>query len=166
MNATIIQLEPDDWQRYRDIRLRALETDPQAFFSTAEDSRKFNEKEWRRRLSAEDAGTFVLQGADGNDQGLVGALPYREDDAEPGDYQLVSMWVAPEARGTGAAHALVHAALDHARAAAARRLVLWVAWGNIRAEALYQAHGFKRTGQTGSFPPPRDTPELQLAIRL
>ena len=166
MTSSIIQLEADDWQRYRAIRLRALESDPQAFYSTAEDAGRLSEKEWRRRLSVPMAGTYVLQAEDGTDHGLVGALPYREDDAEAGDFQLVAMWVAPEARGTGAAHELVRAAITHARDAGARRLVLWVAWGNIRAEALYKAHGFRRTGQTGSFPAPRDTPELQLALKL
>lgn len=166
MTSVIVQLEPDDWQRYRDIRLRALETDPQAFYSTAGDASNFAEKEWRRRLSAPNSGTFVLSGATETDTGLVGALPYNEDDAEPGDYQLVSMWVAPEARGTGAAHELVRAALAHAKGKGARRVVLWVAWGNVRAEMLYQAHGFRRTGQTGSFPAPRDTPEFQLALKF
>ncbi len=159
-------LEPDDWERYRDIRLLALRTDPDAFYSTAEDSGKFTEKEWRRRLSEPQCVTMVVTDDAGDDVGLAAALPYDEVDARPGDFQLVAMWVAPSARRSGASKLLLEAAIAHARERSARRLVLWVAWGNLRAEALYQQYGFKRTGETGSFPPPRDTPEFQMALRL
>lgn len=166
MKLQLVPLEPDDWKRYSNIRIRALTADPQAFYSTAGEAALFTEKDWRKRLSAPDSATFVLTDEDQTDHGLAGALPYSEDDAEDGDHQLVAMWVAPEARGSGAAHMLVEAAIIHARNMGARRLVLWVAWGNIKAEALYRAHGFRRTGQTGSFPPPRDTPEFQMALKL
>lgn len=158
----LVQLEPDDWQRYRDLRLLALRSDPEAFYSTAESDGTLSEKQWRRRL---EAASYVVEG-NGSDLGLVTTLPYAEDDAADGDWQLVSMWVAPAARGQGVGHRLVEAAVEHARAAGARRLVLWVAWGNLRAELLYEAHGFKRTGVTGSFPPPRETPEFQMALKL
>jgi len=161
----IVFLEPDDWQRYRDIRMQALRTDPAAFFTTAEESEQFNESDWRRRLDRPDAVTFVVSDS-GIDVGLAGILPYSQADATDGEYELVAMWVAPSARRTGASKLLLNTAIDAARQQGARRLVLWVAWGNVRAEALYQQFGFKRTGQTGSFPPPRNTPEFQMALKL
>ena len=108
----LVQLEPDDWQRYRDLRLLALRTDPDAFYSTAESDETLSEKQWRRRL---EAASYVVEG-NSSDLGLVTTLPYAEDDAEDGDWQLVSMWVAPEGRGQGVGHRLRHrCAHVHAR---------------------------------------------------
>ena len=159
-------LEADDWQRYRDIRLRALRTDPEAFFSTAADSEKLTERQWRERLSVPESTTFAVSNNSGDDVGLAAVIPYAQADAETGDHELVAMWVAPEARRTGVSKLLVEAAVAEARARGARRLVLWVAWGNLRAEALYKQFGFRRTGETGSFPPPRNTPEFKMALKL
>ena len=162
----LVNLEPDDWQRYSAIRLRALQTDPEAFFSTAEESLKFSEKDWRRRLAIEDSRTIVASDDAGQDVGLVAALPYTQSDGEPGDYELVAMWVAPEARRAGLSKELVRATIDASREFGAKRLVLWVAWGNLKAELLYERFGFKRTGETGKFPPPRETPEFKMALKL
>lgn len=162
----VINLQPDDWRRYRDIRIRALSTDPDAFSSTAEATETFTEQEWRRRLATEDSLTFVVESEELGDAGLATVIRCRESDAEPGDYSLVSMWVAPEARRGGVGKQLVSHALHTARGFGARRVTLWVAWGNLRAEMLYQQFGFKRTGETGTFQQPRETPTFKMALKL
>jgi RimJ/RimL family protein N-acetyltransferase len=58
----------------------------------------------------------------------------------------VSMWVSPQARGSGAADLLVSAAVEAAAAESAGRLVLWVADGNARARAVYLRAGFRPAG--------------------
>lgn len=45
------------WQTYRDVRLRALSTDPEAFGSSSERERAFDEERWRERAS--NPGTFL-----------------------------------------------------------------------------------------------------------
>src|SRR5690554_4589267 len=112
--AQLAYLEPDDWQRYRDIPLLAPRTDPEAFYPTAEDSERFGEKQWRRRLSQPKSATMIVSDATGEDVGLAAALPYSEVDAQPGDFQLVAMWVAPRARRTGVSKLLIEAAIAHA----------------------------------------------------
>ena len=60
---------------------------------------------------------------------------------------LVSMWVRPDARGTGVGDALVAAVIEEALARGSATVALWVSEGNDFAEALYARHGFERSGR-------------------
>ena len=57
---------------------------------------------------------------------------------------LNDLFVAPEARRTGAGRALLQAAEAHARAAGAVRLTLSTAIDNESAQQLYEANGYQR----------------------
>jgi ribosomal protein S18 acetylase RimI-like enzyme len=56
------------------------------------------------------------------------------------------MWVAPEARGSGAGRVLVDAVIAWAGERGARRLVTSVTEGNDGALRLYERAGFADTG--------------------
>lgn len=71
--------------------------------------------------------------------------------ADDGMAELISMWVAPEARGCGVGDVLVHEVERWARCADTRVLCLNVADGNAPALALYQRNGFACTGQQGDL---------------
>ena len=64
----IRQLEPDDWMRLRDARLRALASDPGAFLVTLDEARKFPDERWRER---------AVQTGDGDVDG-VEVLPHHQ----------------------------------------------------------------------------------------
>lgn len=74
--------------------------------------------------------------------GMVGTRPLPED----GAWEICRMYVAAEERGTGLAHCLLDAAEAHARAAGARRLVLWSDTRFGRAHRFYEKRGYVRTG--------------------
>jgi GNAT superfamily N-acetyltransferase len=57
------------------------------------------------------------------------------------------MWVAPEARGSGAGRALVEAVVAWATERGAKRLTTSVTEGNAAGAALYAAAGFADTGR-------------------
>ncbi|HYD88304.1 MAG TPA: GNAT family N-acetyltransferase [Vitreimonas sp.] len=59
---------------------------------------------------------------------------------------LHAIYVHPDARGAGAAEALMSAALDEAKSRGARRVALWVNERNSAALRYYQRCGFRRTG--------------------
>ncbi|MGE0664478.1 MAG: GNAT family N-acetyltransferase [Hyphomonadaceae bacterium] len=138
-----------DWRRSRAVRLRALADMPDAFGSTLDRETQFTDEEWRRRLASADAATFIAN-IDGADIGIVVAA--RSDDGEAG---LYAMWVAPEARGKGAGDALITSAANWARERGFRRITLGVGDFNTPAIRLYERHGFRPTGETGTLPPPR-----------
>ena len=78
------------------------------------------------------------------------------DENEPKQAFLLSMWVAPDARGRGVGEALIQAVAHWARAAGHSRLLLDVADVNQPAVDLYERMGFEPTGATGSLPSPRE----------
>jgi len=56
--------------------------------------------------------------------------------------ELKRLWVQPGARGSGAGRALVRRAVEEARAAGYRRIVLDSVPGQEAAQALYRSLGF------------------------
>jgi hypothetical protein len=85
---------PGDEEIIRRVRLAALSDAPAAFESTFERERTRTEAEWRTWI--ERGAVFVLERADGT-CGIVAGVPHT---TEPAAVFLVSMWVAPAARGT------------------------------------------------------------------
>jgi GNAT superfamily N-acetyltransferase len=146
----IKQLTPDETERLRSIRLRSLRDAPEAFATTFEESAARPPESWVQQLR--DLATFVAV-IEGRDVGLVrGApLPAKTDEA-----MLISMWVAPEARGKGVGGALVDAVIAWARAEGLARLQLEVVDDNAPAIALYARKGFVQTGPSVRCAPPRE----------
>ena len=72
---------------------------------------------------------------------LVGQVGATAPD-DRGRVELISMWVAPEARGRGVADALVGAVVDWARERSALGVELWVKRTNAPAIAAYLRNGF------------------------
>jgi RimJ/RimL family protein N-acetyltransferase len=60
---------------------------------------------------------------------------------------LHAMYARPEARGSGAAAALVRTVIDDARRAGAIRFMLWVSAENERARRFYETLGFRESGR-------------------
>ena len=139
------RVRPGEWALLRAVRLAALADAPAAFGSTTAREVAFGEAEWRRRATS--APNFIAWRED-EPVGLVTVIG-RGSDGEtgpPAEWELVSMWVSPDARGSGAADLLVSAVTEVVRAESANRLVLWVADGNARARAFYLRAGFRPTG--------------------
>ncbi len=149
---SITRMRPDEWDRVRATRLRALTDAPDAFGTTFAEDEVRPLAEWRTRLENADAATFLASDHD-RDVGIaVGFGP-------PGQSALATlnaMWVAPEARGLGLGRALVDAVIDWARGAGYQRLLLEVATENAPAVSLYARMGFEPNGVVGSLPPPRE----------
>ena len=139
------RLTLEDSDLLRTLRLRALSDAPSAFGSTYEREEAFTDEEWQRRLRADGHPHVVCERPDGEAVG-VAALVQDWTDATVG--HLMAMWVAPEARGSGAADLLIDQVLEWARDAGVTTLRLHVTDGNARAERVYERNGFSRTGTT------------------
>ncbi|WP_157978950.1 MULTISPECIES: GNAT family N-acetyltransferase [Nocardia] len=153
----IRHLDADDWATFRDIRLRALADAPYAFGSTLSTARHHTEPRWREMLATR---TQFLATTDDVGIGTVGLVPEADESG------LISMWVAPEARGTGVADLLVVTAVDHAVAAGHHRIRLDVTEGNRAAERLYHRHGFRRTGIRSTVAPDDPRTEFEMLLIL
>jgi ribosomal protein S18 acetylase RimI-like enzyme len=139
MSVVVRALEPADWELLRGVRLAALLDSPGAFYSTYAETVIKPEPYWRAWPRD---GVGLMAFLDGTPVGLVGVA------SNPAGYaDLFAMWVAPEARGSGAADALIEAALAWAAAADLAEVRLEVAPGNERAARVYARHGFLGTDE-------------------
>lgn len=129
----------DDWATWRELRLAALADAPYAFCADVGEWRAADEQRWRDRLAA-GAGHFVAD-VDEQPAGMVGAV-----DNPDGSVELVSLWVAPTARGRGVGDALIAALVDWAGERTVRLEVLAT---NAAARDLYRRNGFVEDNDDG-----------------
>ncbi len=137
----IRRLETADSALYRDIRLEALQRNPEAFGSTFE-------RENAQPLSWFEAslGRTAIFGAflDGALGGMAGYAA-QEGSKQAHKARLWGMYVRAEARNAGLGKRLVAAVLDHARGRA-ELIQLTVVSENEAARRLYRAMGFVEYG--------------------
>jgi GNAT superfamily N-acetyltransferase len=97
--------------------------------------------EWTSRLAAGSAveGVLVAEAS-----GIVGLAVWRVD--PEGSGELEDLHVVPAAWGTGAARALLDAALAAIRVAGGSALYLWVGEANGRARRFYEREGWSHDG--------------------
>jgi ribosomal protein S18 acetylase RimI-like enzyme len=141
-------LGTDDVVAYRALRLRALQTSPEAFGSSYEDTVAEPVESMARRLAPgpEAPHTFFLGAFDPDLIGTVGfvretRLKMRHKGA------IIGMYVAEVARGRGVGRALLEHAIAEARQQPGlEQILLMVVSSNETALRLYAACGFTRYG--------------------
>lgn len=146
------RIHPGEGPLLKEVRLRALLTDPDAFGASYERDATHDDDYWEERAGRAATGNeqfIALAEDDGRVVGMVGAYtPEVETQAR----HLVSTWVAPEARGNGLGSELVGAVVEWARVAGASEVTLWVVDENRPAMALYEGAGFVPTGDKQPLP--------------
>jgi ribosomal protein S18 acetylase RimI-like enzyme len=155
-------------ERLRKLRLAALANDPDAFGSTLAAEQELPAAWWDGWAARSEAGveqrTFVVVDAAGLWMGL--ALVRIVAPEERSHAELNAMWVAPEARGQGAATALADACAAWATEHGCSTLGLNVVVGNAEALAAYERAGFAVRGQKTDVRPDRTRDELALVREL
>jgi ribosomal protein S18 acetylase RimI-like enzyme len=133
-----------------------------AYFSTRyEDAVREPDAVWRSWTAdaAEGVDKVLFVADDGGAVlGVVGG--FRRLD--PGEVQLVSLWVDPDARGRGVARSLIRAVATWARDRGAADVVLFVQEANAPGRALYVREGFRPTGAREPVGPGR--PGFKLVV--
>src|SRR3972149_5620739 len=105
----IIKLPIGQWQDYKELRLRALKTEPQNFSSPYAKEPVYPEEKWQQRLQSANEGLtswmyFARQ--NGTLVGMIGG--YRdENDLKNHTAQIWGVYVDPEQRGKGIAKDLM-----------------------------------------------------------
>ena len=149
MTTALRSLSADDWAEWRVVRLAALAEAPEAFGSRLADWQDADEHRWRTRLSLPGA-LDLLALDDGRAVGTASGVP---DPDDPSRVELISMWVAPEARGRGVARELIEAIARWAAEQGAIDLRLAVMPDNDRARRTYERAGFVATDDPGDLLP-------------
>ncbi|MEE9043926.1 GNAT family N-acetyltransferase [Brucella melitensis] len=137
-------LEKADLQRYRAIRLNALQRAPMSFGSTFEEENAYSDTIFARRLEQVD-GNAIFGAFHGEE--LLGIAGHHRHERRTERHRgtLASVYVEPQARGLKLGEALVQKVIDHA----ARHVVVLdarVVATNEAAKRIYYALGFKTCG--------------------
>jgi ribosomal protein S18 acetylase RimI-like enzyme len=166
------ELTVEDWPLWRRLRLAALAEAPHAFGSLLADWQGEGDREerWRARLDIPGSYNIVAvpvlgmptDGPEPEPVGMASGVPTDADDA----VELISMWVAPAARGLGVGELLIGAVTDWAARGGARTLRLSVTDGNAAAQRLYRRTGFLPTGELGDLMADGVRRELVMAKRI
>lgn len=152
----ITRIGPADWETFRAVRLASLSESPAAFGSRHADWVDAPAERWQSRLTqvpltllAHDETTVV---------GVVSGQPVGQKWVE-----LISMWVAPAARGLGVAGQLIDAVAGWA-AGQDRMTYLMVRSDNTRARKAYEWAGFVDEGVPEGWPAD-EPPERRMKLR-
>jgi ribosomal protein S18 acetylase RimI-like enzyme len=144
-----MQIRPagvEEWERVRDLRLRALGEAPDAFGELLAGAEAADPDHWRRYIAGwpESSEHAVLVAED--DGGWWGMTVADRRTSSPHRAHLYGMWVDPARRGEGIGAALVEAVVGWARELGVGTVKLGVTETNPAAIALYRRAGFEPTG--------------------
>jgi ribosomal protein S18 acetylase RimI-like enzyme len=128
--------DSQDWQTLKTIRLMALLDAPHAFGVSHAQAAAYTDAQWRERASAETQPVYLLALIDGRAVGMIGGVSAQHE------YNLITMWVDPAARGCGAAQSLMAALKEVALKQGSRKVALTVSPDNLKAVSLYRTQGF------------------------
>ncbi|MCM3586000.1 GNAT family N-acetyltransferase [Mesobacillus maritimus] len=141
----IRKLCAEDAISYRNIRLEALQTNPEAFGSSYDDEKNRPLEMFAKRLSSEGTYTFGAF----IEERLVGTITLIRETSQKTAHKanIFAMYVNPDERCTGVGRALLSSAIEHAKALVGiEQINLTVVSTNQSAKALYESMGFRVYG--------------------
>lgn len=137
MGVTTRALTVDDWREWRSLRLKPLADAPAAFGSGLSEWIDATDERWRSRVR--DVPLNVIATLDNEPVGQVSAM----NGSSAESVELISMWVAPNARGMGVGDVLIDAVISWSAGQAASSVELSVKTPNLPARHLYERNQFR-----------------------
>ncbi len=141
----ISRLNQADWEKYKELRLEALQKDSKAFGESYEESAKRTDEEWKKRL--ENPKTHIFVARDGDDFfGMAAA--YQEEKKKTGHIAYIwGVYVRDSHRGKGIGKKLMQAVLQELQAdSEIKKANLNVNTEQTAAVKMYESLGFKIAG--------------------
>jgi RimJ/RimL family protein N-acetyltransferase len=136
------ELLPDAWERLRDIRLRSLRKNPEAFGATFENMSKFSEPQWRDEFSKV---THLVASTEGVDVSIMNI------EILDGDFGATcwigGCWTDPAHRGKGALRIMFDFLDQHESERGWQKQGLGVWTDNFSAITAYEKLGFVAMGE-------------------
>ena len=144
MSITIRRLTEDDWLEFSQIRLKALQTDPEVFGSNYEKESQMTEADWRGRLRAKDNAIFLLCAGD-TPIGMT-CVSIDRHDATKKTALLWGSWLAPPFRGKGLSELMYQTRINWAkRQPTVEKIIVSHRASNLSSKRANQKHGFTTT---------------------
>jgi predicted GNAT family acetyltransferase len=133
----IRKLSSKDWDKFRMIRLKGLQTDPQAFGGSFAEETKRQEVEWKEQV--EKSGRFFFA-AEENEKfvSVAGAKQVSEK-----VWMLIAVYTLPENRGNGLARMLTERIIQEVKACGADKIQLMCNVNQKDAIGIYEKIGFQ-----------------------
>lgn len=141
ISLVIRKATADDAMKLREIRLRALREEPDAYGSTYEESARYSIEQWVRMAGEWNYFLALVHGQ------VVGMASGGQFPPRPEARWLYGMFVRREFRGTGVADALVETVVQWARDEGVSTLGLHVTTSLARPVAFYTRLGFVPYGK-------------------
>ncbi len=114
----------------------SLQDSPEAYGISYDAAKKLSIEDWKTLASGTDGTIFLIAYINNIALGVIGGT-FLE-----GEFELVSMWVNPSARGKKMGISLVNSLLSHAALQGYSKVVLHVLADNFPAYSLYKQCGF------------------------
>jgi len=141
VDISIRQLSEDDWQLFRDIRLKGLKHDHGAFSARYETEIQKTDQEWQKTLLNNDTGIFAI--FDGPNQIGITAIGIHWEDPEKKRALLWASWLEPAYRGKGISKLMYAARLNWAHAhPTCEKVVVTVMRDNLPSKRAIESNGF------------------------
>lgn len=141
----IKKLSPQDAEVYFQIRLEALQTNPEAFSSSYEEEKKQTADKYKDRFQGDNSFTFGAF----EESKLIGVITLLTEKTLKLRHRatIVAMYVTPSMRGKGIAKKLMNEAINKARTfKGIEQIHLTVVSSNSSAIRLYSSLGFEAYG--------------------
>lgn len=140
----IRQFSADEWPVYREMRLKALSSDPGVFCSSYEKESADPDQRWKDGVSDPDVGIFGVF-YDGRLVGMTGVAVRKKDESGT-TAVLWGSWLEKEWRGRGFSKKMYEARLDWVRQRPRlERVVVSHRESNVASKKANQKHGFVLT---------------------
>ena len=150
MAIVIGQLSPDDWPKYREIRLQALQTSPTSFASTYDECVVYPDEYWRSQLEKSKRKEELLVLCALDQEKVVGmiVLQWHNKSIVKHVTEIHGVYVTSSYRGQGVGKLLLDAVIAAAKQDLhCTKVKLGVNAENTKALKLYTSYGFKVVGK-------------------
>lgn len=135
--SRVEQLTVDQWEEYKSLRLRALQSDPSAFGKSYKDELLNTEEDWKRMMEQSQL-CFARDSSTDELVGMIGAYSTQE-----GVYMFNQMWVDQVFRGRGISKDLFREMLTRVKNLGAKKVELYVSTVQEVPISLYKKLGFE-----------------------
>ncbi len=142
MNISIKQINIDDWEDFREIRLKALKSDPKVFGSHFDREKTYSKQDWKEWVGAKGQAIFFIY----DDKKIIGmtGIYIPQDTVEKTTAVLWGSWLKPKYRRNGISNLMYETRIEWAKQhPELKRIEVSHRESNVASKYANQKHGFK-----------------------